>query len=85
MVTRVAKCTGGNFSKMIFPPLFSGIAMLLSIFCLKSVVSGGILGTLLLVAVGILVYLGIVYLLDRFLNYGIGVLIKESITSFRGV
>jgi len=86
MVIGVTRCGVKDFSKMIVFPLISGIVMVLLIFALKANVGTiGIWQFLLFVGLGILFYLCITYLQDKFLNYKIGFLMKESLTSLRGV
>jgi len=84
MVIRITKCGAKNFNKLIILPLINGIIIVLSIFVLKTYINAtGILSLLLLVCAGILIYLGITYFFDRYLNYGMQSLIKENIHSFK--
>jgi O-antigen/teichoic acid export membrane protein len=81
MVIKITKCGAKNFNKLIILPLINGMIIVLSIFVLKTHINAtGILGLLLLVCTGILIYLGITYLFDRYLNYGMQSLIKENIS-----
>jgi lipopolysaccharide exporter len=85
-VVKITECEIKSFSKMVIFPLMNGIIMVLSIFTLKTVVNTtGIWEFLLFVSTGTLIYLITTYLLDRFLNYGIQTLMKESLISFRKV
>jgi len=85
MVIKITKCGAKNFNKLIILPLINGIIIVLSIFVLKTYINAtGILSLLLLVCIGILIYLGITYLFDRYLNYGMQSLIKESISYLKG-
>ena len=85
MVIKITKCGAKNFNKLIILPLINGIIIVLSIFVLKTHINTtGILSLFLLVCIGILIYLGITYLFDRYLNYGMQSLIKESISYLKG-
>ena len=84
MVIKITKCGAKNFNKLIILPLINGIIIVLSIFVLKTYINAtGILSLLLLVCTGILIYLGITYLFDRYLNYGMQSLIKENISHLK--
>lgn len=84
MAVKITQCGVKNFSKIIALPLISGIVMVLSIIGLKIAVNTvGILQFLLFVTAGISTYLSMSYLSDKFLNYGIFPLIKESLASLR--
>ena len=86
MVIKTTRCGIKNFGKMIILPLVSGIIMVSVIFALKTSVNTlGIWEFLLFALAGSLAYLAITYLQDRFLNYGIWSLTKESLAAFRGV
>lgn len=81
MIIKITGCRIKEFSKMIVFPLISGMAMILSISILKINISiAGIWEFLLCTTVGASIYLGITYLLDRFSNYGIRLLIKEQLS-----
>ena len=85
MVVKVTECGGKSFSRLIVLPSISTIIMVLLLYGLKAIFSTiGIGQFILLVIVGILAYFGVTYLLDRFFNYGIRSLIKESLKSLRG-
>lgn len=85
MVIKITKCGVKNFNKLIILPLVNGIIMVLSIFVLKTNISAtGILGLLILVCAGILIYLGITYIFDKYLNYRMQSLIKENISYLKG-
>ena len=75
MVLKITKCKGTKLIKLLFFPLIGGILMTSLIFALKG--GDGLQVFFMLVGVGILTYLGIIYLFDRFTNYGIRLLIKE--------
>jgi len=85
MVVKITQCGMKNYSKLIALPLINAIIMVLFIFGLKSTLNTvGMWQFFLLVIGGISVYFGITYLLDRFFNYGIRSLIKESLISLKG-
>ena len=84
-VVKVTECGARNFGRLIALPLISTVIMVSLVFGLKSTFNTiGIGQFILLVAAGVLVYAGITYLLDRFFNYGISRLVKESLTSLKG-
>jgi len=79
---KITRCGIKNFSKPIALPLINGIIMIISIFALKvSINTSGFLGFLSLVGIGVLISLGITYLFDRYLNYRMQLLIKQSLSS----
>jgi len=83
MVIKVTGCGIKNFSKMVILPLISGIIMVSVVFALKASVNTlGIWEFVLFALAGILVYLAVTYLQDKFLSYGIWPLAKESWASF---
>ncbi len=85
MVINVTRCGIKNFGKIIILPLVSGVIMVSAIFALKaSVNTVGIREFLLFAALGILAYLTITFLQDKFSRYGMLLLVKESLASFRG-
>lgn len=82
---KITECGVKNFAKMIIFPLISGILLILFILGLKSIMGIGMWEFIVFTGMGILVYLITIYLSDKFFNYKIQVLIKESMQSFRGV
>jgi O-antigen/teichoic acid export membrane protein len=66
--------------KIIVLPLIGTLVMIFTIFILKIYIFGniGLLYFLLLAVAGVFTYLLVVYLFDRFLNYGIKHLIQEQ-------
>jgi len=85
MIIRVIRCGFKDFSKLIVLPLANGIIMVSAIVALKSYISTvGISIFFLLVAVCILIYFGITYLFDKYSNYRIQLLLRESFGSLRG-
>jgi len=86
MVIKITKCRIKEFGKSIAFPSIAGLFMVVVIFVLKGVVDTvGLLVFVLLVLLGFLVYVGFTYFLDKFLHYGVWLLIKRSLNSFRGV
>ena len=84
-VIKITQCGIKNFSKTIAFPFVNGIIMASFIFILKADVNGvGILEFFLLLTVGVLTYLGITHMSDRYLDSGMLPCIKESLNSFRG-
>lgn len=82
---KITKCGVKNFvSTMIFPLVGTVIAILF-ILGLKTITDIGIWEFIVFTCVGALVYLIMIYLSDKFFNYRMQMLIKESIQSFRGV
>jgi len=82
-VIKITKCGMKDFGKRIVLPLISGITMVSFILVLKAGVNGvGIWEFLLFVTGGVLIYLSVIHLFDRFFDYGMGRLIKECLTSF---
>lgn len=80
MALKITKCGIKKFGKMIIFPLISGIAMIMSILFLKIYINiRGIKGFLLFVIVGSLAYFSMIYLLDRFLNYGMYPLVTKCL------
>jgi lipopolysaccharide exporter len=65
-VVDITKCRAKFFAKKIILPSISASIMILLIFLLKSGIKGaGILEFVLLIGVGILIYIGTTYILDR--------------------
>jgi O-antigen/teichoic acid export membrane protein len=84
MALKVTKCKIEEFGKMIIFPLISGIIMVLSILLLKTCVN--IVASwwfLLFATVGVLTYFGTIYLLDKFLNYGMYRLVNSCFDQLR--
>jgi len=82
-VVKITKCGGKTFLKVVFFPLISTIFMILLISTLR--IGNNMVHIWkfsLFIIVGILAYFGVTYLLDRFFNYGLRVLIKESLANF---
>ena len=83
-VIKITKCGIKNFTKIIVFPLINGMVMVSSIFILKTYINiTGILNFILLLSVGILIYLVIIYIFDKHLNYNMQQLLKQGLISFR--
>jgi len=83
---KITKCGVKNFVNTIIYPLICGIAIVLLILGLKTIMSIGLLEFIIFACAGVLAYLIVIYLLDKLFNYKkIQTLIKESILSFRGI
>jgi len=79
-VIRITRCRIQTFSKMIAFPLLNGIIVVLSIFFLKRWINTiGISEFFLFLAISISIYIILTYFLDRFLKYGIGKQVRESL------
>ncbi len=82
---RITKCGIKKFSKLMVLPLVNGIIIVSFIYALKFYINATmVLGFFSLIVVSILISLGINYLFDKYLNYGIQLLIKKGLISFRG-
>ena len=80
---RIIKCGFRNFGKLIMLPLLNGMIMALCIYALKSYIDAAALpGFIALIGISIIIFFGINYLFDRYLNYRITILIKEGLHSF---
>jgi lipopolysaccharide exporter len=83
-VIKITGCGINNFIKTLALPLVIGIVIAASILTIKiNADTSGILGFILLVGIGLFIFLGTTYLFDKFLNYKIRLLVKESIISFK--
>jgi len=79
---KITRCGIKYFGKTIALPLINGIIMVIFIFILKTSINiSGFFGFLLLLGTGILISLSITYLFERYLNYRMQLLIKESLNS----
>ncbi len=85
MAIKITKCGIGDFARTIMFPLVNGTVIILLLLPLKAAIGIGILEFVLFILIGILTYLFIAYLADKFFNYKIHALIKGSIQSFRGI
>lgn len=78
-VIKITSCGGKNFIKRIIIPLINTIFMALVIFGLKTIMPIELWEFFLLVGVGVLVYLVLTYLSDKFLRYKMQSIIKECL------
>ncbi|MBW2594456.1 MAG: lipopolysaccharide biosynthesis protein [Deltaproteobacteria bacterium] len=82
-VVKITKCRGERFLRVVFFPLINTTFMISLISTLK--IGNNMVGIwrfFLFIIIGVLAYFGIAYLLDRFFNYGIRALIKQSLATF---
>jgi len=82
---KITKCGVKKFANTIIFPLVNGTIIVLLILGLKTIMGIGIWEFIILACAGVLAYLILTYLSDKFFNYKIQALIKESIRSFKGV
>ncbi len=83
-VIKITGCGINNFMKTLAIPLITGIIIAASILTIKiNAKTSGILGFILLVSIGLFIFLGTTYLFDKFLNYKIRLLVKESVISLK--
>lgn len=86
MVIKITKCEIRNFVKVTSLPLISGAITVVAVFALKVGINAIDIWTFLLFTlVAVFIYLAITYFQDKFLHYGAWVLLKKSLTLFRGV
>jgi len=84
-VIKITECGIKEFVKRIVPPLIGGAIMVLSISILKNYVKAvRIWEFFLFMGIGIIVYFGLSFLLDKLLNYKVRMLIKEILASLKG-
>ncbi len=81
---RIIKCGFKNFGKLVMLPLLNGMIMALCIYALKFYIDAAAFsGFFALIGISIIIFLGINYLFDRYLDYGMKLLIREGLRSFR--
>jgi len=81
---RITECGFRNFGKLVMLPLLNGTIIALCIYALKSYIDAATFpGFIALIGISIIIFLGINYLFDRCLNYGMKLLIREGLRSFR--
>ncbi|MFH1674145.1 MAG: lipopolysaccharide biosynthesis protein [Pseudomonadota bacterium] len=83
MAIKITKCGVINFAKMIIIPLINVTITALIMLGLKNMMSTDILEFIVVVCMGAVTYLILAYLSDRFLNYKIQTLVKQSLKSLR--
>jgi len=84
-VIKITKCEMKNFVNAMLPSFLSSAISVSVVSGLKSIINGEIWGFVILSCVGILIYFIIIYLSDKFFNYRMQALIKESVQLFKGV
>jgi len=82
---KITKCGMKDFVNTMLSSLVGSAIAVLVVSGLKNIMDTGIWGFIILSCMGILTYLIIIYLSDKFFKYGMQALIKESIQSLRGV
>jgi lipopolysaccharide exporter len=81
---KVTKCRIKNFIKLTSLPLVNAIIIVVLIYVLKFYINANtFIGFFSLVFIGILISFGVNYLFDKCFNYGIKLLIKKSIISYK--
>jgi len=80
---KITKCEMKNFVNAMLPSFLGSAISISVVSVLKNIINGEIWGFIILSCTGILIYFIIIYLLDKFFNYGIKALIKESIHLLR--
>jgi O-antigen/teichoic acid export membrane protein len=86
MAVKITTCKKRAFAKVITFPLISGLLMASLVFGLKAGNSRlGAWGFFLLAGVGGLSYLSVIYLLDRYLNYKMELLLRENLNCLRRI
>lgn len=83
MVLKITRARTKNFIKCIATPLANGIIMALFLFALKAIMPISIKPFFLLVGIGIFVFLSMTYVCDKYINYKMYSLIKESLLLLR--
>lgn len=76
---KLTRCGVNNFIKTIIFPLIGTIIMILLISGLKTVIGNRIWEFIIFIFAGVLSYFVLIYLSDKLFNYGMRVLIKESL------
>ena len=80
---KLIKCRLRTFGRLLMIPLAGSAIVSLSLYILKFYINGeNIPGFIMLILIGIVLFIGIVYLFDKYLDYKIKSLFKKGITSF---
>ena len=82
---KITKCGTKDFANTMLSSLVGSAIAVLVVSGLRSMMDTWIWEFIIFTCVGVLTYLIIIYLSDKFFNYGMQALIKESIQSLRGV
>jgi len=80
---KITKCEMKNFVNAMLPSFLGSAISISVVSVLKNIINDEIWGFIILSCMGILIYFITIYLLDKFFNYGIKALIKESIHLLR--
>jgi len=82
---KITKCGTKDFANTMLSSLVGSAIAVLVVSGLRSMMDTWIWEFIIFTCVGVLTYLIIIYLSDKFFNYGMQALIKESIQSLRDV
>jgi O-antigen/teichoic acid export membrane protein len=86
MSIRITRCAIRELFKAVAFPIANGLIMVSVIYVTKSTLpTVGILQFVLSAAIGVMSYLAMTWVLDRFFNYGIYSIIRQSLRVLRGV
>ena len=81
---KIIDCNKKRFSSIVGLPFIAGLIMLLCITGIKTtIITIQIWHLFLLIITGILIYFGLIYLFDKFLNFKTYPLIKKSLILFK--
>jgi len=79
---KMVKSGTRTFVRLLIMPLVNSIIISLSLYILKFYINGeNIGGLILLILIGVALFIGIIYLFDKYLDYKIKSLFKKGITS----
>ena len=81
---KVVRCSPGEFLKPVAISLISMCAMVVAIVTMKAfqVVQAGFTGFFELILAGVLVYAGVIFLFEKYADYGVFQLLKERVAGF---
>ena len=81
---RIIKCGIKDFGKLIMLPLLNGMIIAICIYAIKFYIDAATFpGFIALIGISIIIFFGINYLFDRYLNYRMRLLVREVLRSFR--
>jgi O-antigen/teichoic acid export membrane protein len=83
MALKLTKCSKIRFLKIISIPLINGVFTALIILLLKTIMGRGLFELIVLLTSGAVIYLGVAYLSDKFLDYRMGSITLELLTSIK--
>jgi lipopolysaccharide exporter len=83
-VIRIIRCRAMRFIRLLVMPLAVSLISAMSIAVLKYYINGqSFSGFFILALIGFSIFMGLNYIFDRFMDYGIGILLKKGLYSFR--